>query len=145
MTRLCSRRHLLAGGLYGLGPLALVELLRRDGLVRAAPPVKPPFDATYDLTPKAPHHAPKARAMISLFMIGGPSHLDLFDPKPALAKYAGKNFPGEVKYDNPAQASPIGGVTNCSQKCCCPKANRSSPPQVWDRYCLGAWFAAASR
>jgi hypothetical protein len=43
--------------------------------------------------------------MISLFMQGGPSHLDLLDPKPALAAYDGKPFPGEVKYDNAAQAS----------------------------------------
>src|SRR5206468_432934 len=59
----------------------------------------------YDLTPKVPHTRPRAQAMISLFMQGGPSHLDLFDPKPMLAKYHGQKFPGEIKYDNAAQAS----------------------------------------
>ena len=43
--------------------------------------------------------------MISLFMMGGPSQMDLFDPKPMLTKYHGQKFPGEVKYDNLAQAS----------------------------------------
>jgi Protein of unknown function (DUF1501) len=43
--------------------------------------------------------------MISLFMQGGPSHIDLFDPKPALEKYDGKPFPGTIKYDNAAEAS----------------------------------------
>ena len=43
--------------------------------------------------------------MISLFMHGGPSHVDLFDPKPELTSCDGKPFPGEVKYDNAAQAS----------------------------------------
>src|SRR5690606_39587649 len=52
-----------------------------------------------------PHFRPKAKAMISLFMMGGPSQMDLFDPKPMLNEYDGKNFPGEIKYDNLAQAS----------------------------------------
>src|SRR5262249_7787932 len=59
----------------------------------------------FDLTPKKPPLKPRATAMISMFMQGGPSHLDLFDPKPALAKYNGKPFPGTIKYDNAAQAS----------------------------------------
>ena len=43
--------------------------------------------------------------MISLFMMGGPSQMDLFDPKPMLTKYDGQKFPGEIKYDNLAEAS----------------------------------------
>ena len=43
----------------------------------------------YDLLPKTPHFPAKAKAMISLFMIGGPSQMDLFDPKPMLTKYDG--------------------------------------------------------
>ena len=46
--------------------------------------------ANYDLAPKRPHFEPKAKAVIHLFMNGGPSQVDLFDPKPALEKYAGK-------------------------------------------------------
>jgi len=45
--------------------------------------------------------------MISLFMMGGPSQMDLFDHKPMLTKWHGQKFPGEnLKYDNVAQASP---------------------------------------
>ncbi|MFM1768238.1 MAG: hypothetical protein RJA22_767 [Verrucomicrobiota bacterium] len=100
----CSRRHFLGASSFGLGSLALASLLREDGLLAA--PVKPHLGpATHDLTPKAPHHTPRARAMISLLMIGGPSQMDLFDPKPILARYDGQPFPGEIKYDNAAEAS----------------------------------------
>ena len=43
--------------------------------------------------------------MISMFMLGGPSQIDLFDPKPELIKRNGQNFDGDLKFDNPAQAS----------------------------------------
>ncbi len=105
-SSLCSRRHFLHANGFGLGTLALASLLERDGLLAA--PVKPATTTggeRYDLTPKRPHYDGKARAMISLFMMGGPSQMDLFDPKPMLTKYHGQKFPGEVKYDNLAQAS----------------------------------------
>ncbi|HEV3025651.1 MAG TPA: DUF1501 domain-containing protein, partial [Pirellulales bacterium] len=54
---------------------------------------------TYDLTPKKPNFDPKAKAVIQLFMHGGPSHVDLYDPKPMLAKYDGKEPPKEVADD----------------------------------------------
>ena len=102
--KLCSRRHFLHGGAMALGPLGLASLLHQEGLL-AAPP-KPQLEpVTYDLKPKKPPRPPKAKAMISLFMIGGPSQMDLFDPKPKLKEYDGKKFPGEVQYDNIAQAS----------------------------------------
>jgi hypothetical protein len=47
------------------------------------------------LVPKTPHFAPTAKHVIHLFMNGGPSHVDTFDPKPSLAKYAGKELPRE--------------------------------------------------
>jgi hypothetical protein len=103
-TPLCSRRHFLRASSFGLGSLALAHLLNEDGLL--AGPVKPHAGPSrFDLLPKAPHHPPRARAMISLLMIGGPSQMDLFDPKPVLAKYDGQPFPGEIKYDNAAEAS----------------------------------------
>jgi hypothetical protein len=99
-----TRRHFLASGTFGLGSLALAWLLKQDNLL-AAPP-KPELEPRhFDLKPKKPHFEPKARAMISCFMQGGPSHLDLFDPKPEMAKYDGKPFPGTIKYDNAAQSS----------------------------------------
>jgi hypothetical protein len=98
-SQLCSRRHFLHANAFGIGSLALAWLLREDGLLAA--PVKPHIGPVrYDLLPKAPHFEPKAKAMISLFQMGGPSHIDLFDPKPMCTKYHGQKFPGEIKYDN---------------------------------------------
>jgi hypothetical protein len=99
-----TRRRFLSAGTLGVGSLALAWLLNEDRLL--AEPTRPELEPrSYDLTPKAPHFRPRARAMISLFMQGGPSHIDLLDPKPTLAKYDGKPFPGEIKYDNAAEAS----------------------------------------
>ncbi|HEX3149044.1 MAG TPA: DUF1501 domain-containing protein [Gemmataceae bacterium] len=98
-----SRRDALHAGTFGVGTVALAWLLNRDRLL--AEPKKPELDRHFDLKPKKPDFQPRATAMISLFMQGGPSHMDLFDPKPALTKLDGKPFPGQVKYDNAAQAS----------------------------------------
>ncbi len=71
-----------------------------------AKPAKPDLiRPKFTLDPKPPQQPARAQAMISLWMQGGPSHLDMFDPKPELQKYDGKTFPGEIKYDNAAQAS----------------------------------------
>src|SRR5262249_45421899 len=53
----------------------------------------------HDVTPKTPHFTAKTKAVISLFMHGGPSQVDLLDPKPMLAKYDGKPPPAEVADD----------------------------------------------
>ncbi|MFM9066214.1 MAG: DUF1501 domain-containing protein [Planctomycetota bacterium] len=102
------RRHFLASQGFGLAGLALTHLLQQDGRrsVTAAEPVQPLIGRPqFDLLPKAPPAAPRATAMISMFMQGGPSHLDLFDPKPELAKRHLTKFDGDIKYDNAAQAS----------------------------------------
>jgi hypothetical protein len=102
--RFCSRRHFVRAGAFHLGAVALPWLLQRDGLLAA--PVRPELQpATFDLEARRPPRPAKARAMISLFMIGGPSQMDLFDPKPMLTKYHLQKFPGEIKYDNAAEAS----------------------------------------
>ncbi|MFO0953332.1 MAG: DUF1501 domain-containing protein [Isosphaeraceae bacterium] len=99
-----TRRHFLASQGMGLGTLALAWLLERDGAL-AAPP-KPSLERpVYDLKPKAPPKPARARSMIQLWMQGGPSHLDLFDPKPELSRRNGQNFSGDIKYDNAGQAS----------------------------------------
>ncbi len=99
-----TRRELLHDATLGVGTLALACMLREEGLLAA--PVKPDLTPRqHDLKPRPPHFAPKAKAMISLFMQGGPSHVDLTDPKPGMAKYDGKAFPGTIKYDNAAEAS----------------------------------------
>src|SRR5262249_51037766 len=58
------------------------------------------------LSPHAPHYTPKAKHVIHLFMNGGPSHLDTFDPKPALTRYAGKPLPmGTLPTEQPTRAA----------------------------------------
>ena len=81
-----SRREFLrrAGGGFGL--LALTSLLERDGLLAANATANP-------LASRPPHFAPRARNVIFLFMSGGPSHVDLFDPKPDLIRLAGQPIP----------------------------------------------------
>lgn len=107
ITRLCSRRHLLKSSSFGLGGVAASWLLHRDGLLAEELALKKPElePVIHDLVPKEPPRQPRAQAMISMFMLGGPSQIDLFDPKPELVKHHGKTFPGDIKFDNPAQAS----------------------------------------
>jgi uncharacterized protein (DUF1501 family) len=99
-----SRRHFLSQQAFGLSGIALAWLLKQDGL-SAAPPKPTMEQPSYDLLPKQPAHPPQATAMISMFMQGGPSHHDLFDPKPELQKRHLQSYPGEIKYDNAAEAS----------------------------------------
>jgi hypothetical protein len=88
-----------------LSSLALAWLMQQDE-ARAVPPKPEMEPRTFDLLPKPPHFEPRATAMISLFMGGGPSHLDMLDPKPMLDRYDGKIFPGDdVKFDNAGGAS----------------------------------------
>lgn len=99
-----SRRHFLTQQAFGLSGVALAYLLKQDGV--SAAPAKPTLERpTYDLLPKQPKREPQARAMISMFMQGGPSHIDLFDPKPELQKRHLQSFTGDIKYDNAAEAS----------------------------------------
>jgi hypothetical protein len=99
-----TRRRFLHHGTFGVGSVALAYLLNQERLL--AEPAKPDLEKQhFDLKPKKPHHAPRAKALISLFMQGGPSHMDLLDPKPKLTELDGKPFPGTIKYDNAAQAS----------------------------------------
>ena len=89
-----TRRELLweVGG--GFAGLALIDLLSRDGFFASpaqAAEVKSPLAA------KPPHFATKAKHVIFLFMNGGPSQVDTFDPKPALSKFNGTSYKGDLQ------------------------------------------------
>ena len=71
----------------GFGALALAGLLQQDSAGATQQSAPSPLAA------KMTHHPAKAKSVIFLFMDGGPSHLDTFDPKPALEKLAGKPIP----------------------------------------------------
>lgn len=99
-----NRRHFLSAQTFLLGNLALNWLLERDA-VGAGP--KPTLEKqTFDLLPKKTHAAPRAHAMVSMFMQGGPSHVDLCDEKPELRKFHMQDYSGgDFKFDSVDQAS----------------------------------------
>jgi hypothetical protein len=97
MTNFWSRRDFLFRSGGGIAGLALADLLNRDRLLAAPSPACAAPLAGSPLAPKAPHHAPRAKAVISLFMTGAPSQMDTFDPKPALQKHAGQTLTGDVR------------------------------------------------
>jgi hypothetical protein len=83
------RRQFLSQSALGFGTVALHAMLQNDGF--GAP------DAAAGMPDGKPHFAPKAKRVIWLFMRGGVSHMESFDPKPALTKYAGKSI-GETPF-----------------------------------------------
>jgi hypothetical protein len=85
-----SRRDFLARAGGGLGLLALLDLLQRDASAKET-------DATNPIVARSPHVPPRARSVIWCFLDGGPSHIDLFDPKPALTKLDGQPLPSSFK------------------------------------------------
>ena len=99
-----NRRAFLREGSLGIGSLALAWLLQQEQA--AASPAKLPIaPPRVDLLPRPPHHQPRAKAMISLFMHGGPSHMDLTDPKPELTRLSGTEYPGDIAYSFVNEAS----------------------------------------
>ena len=86
-----TRRHFFAQGSHALGWAALTSLMGRGAL--AAPDAKQGAAAM----PGRTHFPGKAKHVIYLHMVGGPSHVDLFDPKPVMRATAGKNIPDSVR------------------------------------------------
>src|SRR6202790_2324209 len=85
-----TRRELLQRTGMGMGAIALTALLGESGSLNAA------TLGTTTMNPMAPKQPPlpaKAKRVLHLFMNGGPSHVDTFDPKPSLARYAGQLLP----------------------------------------------------
>lgn len=90
-----NRRVFLRRGSLGIGGLAAAWLLNQDHALAKPPGIE---EQTFDLLPKQTHHEPRAKAMISLFQHGGPSHMDLTDPKPELTRLDGTDYNGDVAY-----------------------------------------------
>jgi Protein of unknown function (DUF1501) len=87
MTVTCSRREMLARFANGFGMLGLASLLADQALAADL--------STAPLAVRPPLYAPRVKRVIFLFMSGGPSHVDLFDPKPLVARDSGKPLPFE--------------------------------------------------
>src|SRR5947209_864626 len=80
-----TRREWLTRAGAGFGMLALADLVAREA--RPAPAARNPLAA------RPPHFPARAKSVIFLFMYGGPSHVDLFDPKPELTRWDGRTIP----------------------------------------------------
>ncbi|MCC2669367.1 MAG: hypothetical protein K0Q72_1838 [Armatimonadetes bacterium] len=111
---LLNRRRFLTSSQSGLGLLALSSLLQQDGLL-AAPAAS--AGRTDPLAPKAPHFAPRAKRCLFIFLIGGTSQMDMWDPKPELNRLHGQKIPdsfregvrlGQTSYDAPLMGCPFG-------------------------------------
>jgi hypothetical protein len=89
--RLQNRRSFFRECAGGIGIMALAQLLEQDGY-GAVPDMNP-------LAPRKPNFPARAKSVIFMFMEGGPSQLDLFDPKPELAKWNGRPLPASMTKD----------------------------------------------
>src|ERR1043165_8374700 len=90
-SHLLTRREMLTRCGTGFASLGLMHLLASDGDLSAQPRVA----SLSPLAPRQPHFPGKAKRVIHLFMNGGPSHVETFDKKPLLVRYAGQQWPGE--------------------------------------------------
>jgi hypothetical protein len=101
-----SRREFLweVGG--GFAGLALIDLLSRDGFFTSRVDAATTREAASPLAPKPPHFAAKAKHVVFLFMNGAPSHVDTFDYKPALSKFNGSPYKGDLQVGS--NGRPIG-------------------------------------
>jgi hypothetical protein len=97
-----SRREMIGRCGLGMGMFGLTSLLADEGWLAKAQA----GSYSNPMSPKAPHFPVKAKHVIHLFMNGGPSHIDTFDPKPSLEKYAGKPLPtGNLRTERPTGAA----------------------------------------
>lgn len=88
-----TRREILRRCGTGMGTLALAGLLADERLLSSHAAVEEGTEDHLPLSPKQPHFGARARQVVHIFMNGGPSHVDTFDPKPNLERYHGKPLP----------------------------------------------------
>ena len=95
-----TRRELLGLSSLGFGQIALSHLLAQTSAAASAP-------IHNDLRARKGHFPARAKAVIQLVQNGGPSQMDLFDPKPMLAKYAGQPHPDGVEIHQPGNTNTL--------------------------------------
>jgi len=88
-----TRRHFLRSSLHGIGGVALASMFAREAFASG--------NISGDASPLGvlPHFPPRAKRIICLWQGGGPSHVDLFDPKPELARFQGTDIPASIRGD----------------------------------------------
>lgn len=154
-----SRRRMLSSTAAGFGMLGLAGVCAAEQEQQAAPTI-----SDSPLMPKPSHFAARAKHVIFLFMNGGPSHVDTFDPKPELVTQAGKPGPGGKYMPSPFTFKPYGQsgievselyphVGECIDDICVVRSIYTSTPnhepglfmmnsgtQQPIRPCLGSWL-----
>src|SRR5690242_6673074 len=95
MKRFLSRREMLQDVAVGFGAMALNSIIQTERAYGAESSMMK--ERVFDLKPKQPHFAPRAKNVIFIYIGGGPSTIDMFDPKPALMQYDGKPSPFAIK------------------------------------------------
>src|SRR5262245_38759473 len=100
----CSRRDFLRNAGGGVVVIVLASMLAEQKLL-----AQEPSRLQNRLAPRSPHHEAKAQRVIFLFMSGGPSHLELFDPKPDLQRLHGQPLP--------ASFGPVANRRNVERNC----------------------------
>lgn len=98
-----TRRQLLQQATIGIGSMGLASIMSSEGLLAATGQVS--GYATSPLAPKQPHFPAKAKHLIHLFMNGGPSQVDTFDPKPELTRLHGQELPKMLKTERKTGAA----------------------------------------
>jgi hypothetical protein len=99
MTTALTRRDILSRIGGGFGLLGLTSVFADAGLLHASASSA----SNNPLAPRPPHFTPRAKRVIFLFMNGGPSHVDTFDPKPALARNEGQPLPESIRVGSTRQ------------------------------------------
>ncbi len=116
IARATDRREFLRSAGCGFGALALAAMLAEEGVLVAGPEAAP----VNPLAPKRPHRKASAQRVIFLFMAGGPSHLETFDPKPALQRLHGQPLPpsfGPVKTRRGVDKNRLLATKHAFRKC----------------------------
>ncbi len=113
LQRLLTRRAFVSRAAGGLGAIALQTLLARDQPARYASAAEAPSRRGV-VDPR--HHPPRAKRVIFLYMAGGPSHLETFDPKPRLAEYHGRAIPESV-----TRGQALGPLNRSTNVCLAPQ------------------------
>jgi hypothetical protein len=129
LNRLTTRRDFLRQTGCGFGSLALAGLLAES--LPAGGPTRPTIDPVNPFAVRAPHIPATARRVIFLYQYGGPSHLDLFDRKPELARLHGQQVPDSFRRPNEA-LDPFVGCEN----------QLLAPPWRWSQHGQsGQWIS----
>ncbi len=134
-----TRRALFAKTATGIGTAALAYLLRNEAFGAPATTTAATQMAAIGALPGLPHFAPKAKRVVYMFQNGAPSHVDLFDFKPKLREWQGKEIPPELLGKQTAVDDDVGAKSETGF------GGDHEVFAAWEFRRLGQRFSAADR